>query len=449
MPPTQTQNRKDLLQAYRLMTQRSALALIAGEPDSPNQPLRRRSTATVSGILIGVIVCVLFGVLGAMGIGSSQKGLVQANTLVIDKDTGTVYVPCNKGELCPALNYTSALLALKNGSPKRKSVSQQALAGTKLGPTVGITGLPQDLPTSSNLVKGPWAVCDNGGVSTLVGGKSVGGTPLTGSSADLVRSQGQDYVLMNGQKMQIASRYVPLMFQGAQPRPVTPAWLNAVPAGPDFAPPAISGFGSPSPNTAIPGKVGQVFTTTAGPAVLEQDGKLHSVSSLQAFLLEEEPGAPGQQTVTPSIANSNTGSPVERPAGLPATRPQAAPASGTVCYTYATGGKQAITTGATVPANATSTGNSSPATVNQVWLPSGGGALIGMSSKPGSTSASSVSSWALLSGATRYGLNGSGVASMLGYDLSKDETVLPASLVSVLPAGKGLDPVAAAQPASG
>ena len=32
------QNRKDLLQAHRLMTQRSALALICGEPDSPNQP---------------------------------------------------------------------------------------------------------------------------------------------------------------------------------------------------------------------------------------------------------------------------------------------------------------------------------------------------------------------------------------------------------------------------
>ena len=65
MPP-QTQNRKDLLQAYRLMTQRTALALVAGEPDSPNQPLRRRNTATVSGILAGVIACAVFGVLSLL-----------------------------------------------------------------------------------------------------------------------------------------------------------------------------------------------------------------------------------------------------------------------------------------------------------------------------------------------------------------------------------------------
>ena len=49
------QNRKDLLQAHRLMTQRSALALICGEPDSPNQPLRRLNLGTISSLLVGAI----------------------------------------------------------------------------------------------------------------------------------------------------------------------------------------------------------------------------------------------------------------------------------------------------------------------------------------------------------------------------------------------------------
>ena len=31
------QNRKDLFQAHGLMTQRASLALICGEPDSPNR----------------------------------------------------------------------------------------------------------------------------------------------------------------------------------------------------------------------------------------------------------------------------------------------------------------------------------------------------------------------------------------------------------------------------
>ncbi|MCL2585634.1 MAG: type VII secretion protein EccB [Streptosporangiales bacterium] len=453
MPPTQTQNRKDLLQAYRLMTQRSALALIAGEPDSPNQPLRRRTTATVSGILVALIACVLFGIMGAMHIlGSPEGNLSQPGTLVIDKDTGTSYVPCeHKGEICPALNYTSALLALKNGSPSKKSVSQQQLSATQIGPTIGIAGLPQDLPASSNLVKGPWAVCDNvsGTSTTLVGGKAVGGTPLTGSTANLVQSQGQDYVLLNGQKMQIPARYMPLTFRGSQPQKVPAAWLNAVPAGPDFAPPAMANFGKASPNTALPGKIGQVFTTSTGPTVLGPDGKLHSVSGLQSLLLQEEPGAEPSQSVPSSTASDNTGPAEPRPGGLPTSAPHVAQVSAPVCVTYAGGGKHAITAGGTVPANPTSTGSSSPTAVNDVWMPPGSGALIGMTSGSGTASASSVASWCLLSGATRYGMSGSGVASDLGYDLSKDETILPASLVSGLPAGQGLDPEAAAQRSTG
>ena len=60
------QNRKDLLQAHRLMTRRASLALICGEPDSPNQPLRRLNIAAISSALAGVIVAGVFGVLGLL-----------------------------------------------------------------------------------------------------------------------------------------------------------------------------------------------------------------------------------------------------------------------------------------------------------------------------------------------------------------------------------------------
>ena len=50
------QSRKDLFQAHRLMTQRASLALLRGEPDIPDQPLRRLNVATFSGVLVAVIV---------------------------------------------------------------------------------------------------------------------------------------------------------------------------------------------------------------------------------------------------------------------------------------------------------------------------------------------------------------------------------------------------------
>lgn len=450
--PQQTQNRKDLLQAYRLMTQRSALALIAGEPDSANQPLRRRNMATMSGVLAGVIACAVVGVMGMLSHGGSANGLTNAGTLVIDKDTATSYVPCQGHELCPTLNYASALLALKSANVNRAEVSQAALANYKIGPTLGIPGLPQDLPTSGNLVKGPWSVCTDGsGLSTLVGGASVGGTPLSATQAELVRSGGQNWVLWNGKRMKIADNFMTALWPQATPQQVTPAWLNTLPEAPDFTTPAIPGAGKQtrSPDGASTAPVGQVYeaSNASGPQnyALGQDGKLHPLTQLQATLLEDVPKAPKPQEIASSTATSDIGAPLALN-GLPVAQPTIPGFTSPVCVSYGAGMSRTITTGGAIPANATPTPNGGPGTVNQVWLPQGRGALIGVTT---SASQSPAQSWFLLDGVTRYGLAGPGVASILGYNLASDQVTLPASLVDTLPAGRSLDPGPASQPVSG
>jgi Type VII secretion system ESX-1, transport TM domain B len=59
-------DRRDLLQAHRLMTHRMSQALLCGEPDSRNRPLRRMYTASAAAILLGVIAASVFGVLGLL-----------------------------------------------------------------------------------------------------------------------------------------------------------------------------------------------------------------------------------------------------------------------------------------------------------------------------------------------------------------------------------------------
>ena len=81
------QSRRDLFQAHRLMTQRASLALLRGEPDIPDQPLRRLNVAAFSGVLVAVIVTGLFFILGLLGHGGSSLQ-EQPGTLVIDKQTG-------------------------------------------------------------------------------------------------------------------------------------------------------------------------------------------------------------------------------------------------------------------------------------------------------------------------------------------------------------------------
>jgi type VII secretion protein EccB len=459
MPPTM-QNRKDLLQAHRLMTQRAALALICGEPDSPNQPLRRRNTATVSAVLAGVIAAAVFGVLGLLSPGT-VTGLTKAGTLVIDKDTATPYVPCQGDELCPSLNYASALLALDTTNVNRVDVDQATLSHYKIGPTIGISGLPQDLPTSADLVKGPWAVCAQNGVSTLVGGVSVGGTPLPIGQATLTTTasgsgagtggSGTDWVLWNGERLKITPGVMETIFNtSASAAAVVPlAWLNAIPEGPDFKAPFINGEDTLVTGPSGQAPVGRVYMVpgAAGTSteffVLMADGKLAQVTPVQASLLERVQGAK-QQTISPAQAQGDLSATQVPAVGLPRNIPRLATMGSPVCVSYRAGLGRQFTTGGTIPSGAVPT--SGGAGVDQVWLPPSHGALVGVIA--GVDQPSKVVSWFLLSGATRYSLSSSAVANVLGYHLATDETVLPASVAELLPQGKVLDPGAATAQAS-
>jgi hypothetical protein len=76
-----------------------------------------------------------------------------------------------------------------------------------------------------------------------------------------------------------------------------------------------------------------------------------------------------------------------------------------------------------------------------VWLPPDHGALVGAAPSVNQTSA--VTAWFLVTGATRYALSSSAMAQVLGYDLGNSGTVLPASVLDLLPQGPVLDPAAA------
>lgn len=433
------QNRKDLLQAHRLMSQRASLALICGEPDSPNQPLRRMNTAAISGILAGVIAAAVFGVLGLLAPGP-VAGLNRPGTLVVDQDTATPYVPCDGGKLCPALNYASALLALDSASVNKVDVHQGSLAQYPIGPTIGIAGLPQDLPTQAHLVRGPWSVCAGNAGSTLVGGRPVGGTALSASQAVLVTTvHGGDWVLWNGARLPIADRVMRDLFGGSGPVTVPAGWLDTLPEGPDFAAPAIGGQGGMVTGPGgMAAQVGQVFYQSSPPQdfVLEGSGRLATISQVLAELLEREPGAPQATLITPSAATADLSGTSVPDGGLPADLPRVTAASSPLCVVYGAGLRRTITTGASIPAGSAAT--SGAAGVDAVWLPPGHGALVGAA-----LSVQQAATWFLVAGTERFALPSPAVAGVLGYDLQTSGAVLPAPVLDLLPQGPVMDPQAA------
>jgi len=432
---------KDLLQAHQLMTRRASTALLCGEPDSPSQPLRRMNTATITSIMAGVILAAAFGVLGLLA-PSPATGLTRAGTLVVDQDTATAYVPCDNGKLCPALNYASALLALDTSQVSTVVVHQASLARYPIGPTIGIAGLPQDLPTATDLVQGPWSVCAANGQTTLVGGESTGGTTLGQAQAVLATAQGGGWVLWNGERLAVARQVMQDLFPGGQPVAVPAGWLDALPQGPDFAAPMVAGYGDP---VTGPGgttdQVGQVFSQ-ASPAqyfVLEANGKLATISPALADLLRTNPGAPGLTQITNAMATTDLSGAAVPDGGLPATLPQVAQQATTLCVVYGSGLSRSLASGGTIPAGAAAT--TGQAGVNAVWLPSGHGALAGAA--PSAQHPASAIAWFLISGTERFALPSPSVASVLGYDLHASGTVLPASVLDLLPQGPVLDPSAA------
>jgi len=442
------QNHKDLLQAHRLMTQRASLALVCGEPDSPNQPLRRMNTAVIASILVGVIVAGVFGVLGLLAPGT-VSGLTQPDTLVVDEDTATPYVACDSGKLCPALNYASALLALNSSSVSKVDVHQGSLARYSIGPVIGIAGLPQDLPTPADLVTGPWSVCAASGVSTLVGGRSVGGTTMSTADAVLATTaRGGDWVLWNGERLTVNQQVMLSLFPQAAPVTVPAGWLDALPEGPDFVAPAIVGQGhTVTGPSGAPAQVGQVYTQSSPEQdfVLESNGQLATVSPVMAALLEREPGFPGPKAIPASTATAHLGTTPVPSGGLPVTLPRIAPTTSPLCVVYQAGLSHSLTTGGSVPSGGAATASGSG--VDDVWLPPDHGALVGAA--PSLQQPSAVTTWFLVTGTERFALSSSGVAAVLGYDLQASKSVLPASVLELLPQGPVLNPAAATAKAAG
>jgi type VII secretion protein EccB len=380
-------------------------------------------------------------VLGLLAPGT-VSGLTQPDTLVVDQDTATPYLACDSGKLCPVLNYASALLALDSSSVTRVDVHQGSLARYSIGPLIGIPGLPQDLPTPADLVTGPWSVCTASGVSTLVGGRSVGGTTLSTADAVLATARGGDWVLWNGERLRIEQPVMLSLFPASGPVPVPAGWLDALPEGPDFAAPPIGGRGSAviGPSGA-PARVGQVYTQSSPPQdfVLESNGQLATISPVMAALLEREPGFPGPQPISASMATAHLDGTSVPAGGLPVTAPAIVPTTSPLCVVYQAGRGHSLAAGGRIPAGSAATGAGSG--VDDVWLPPDHGALIGAA--PSLQQPSAVTTWFLVTGTERFALPSPGVAAVLGYDLQTAGTVLPASVLELLPQGPVMNPAAA------
>ncbi len=249
------QTRRDQVQAYRFAQARLQSALLTGEPDRPEAPLRRSGVATFAGVMVAVLVACGFGIYGLLR-PANKKGWDGPGVLVVERETGTRFVYDAKDDaLHPVLNYTSARLMLNSKDVTVREFSRASLAGVRRGAPRGVAGLPDSLPAADGLVHGPWVVCSAAGaaagtptISVSLGWRPAG-RHVSGQAGMLVRSEdGATFLIWNDTRLLIPDPKIVLRalgLDGTTPTRVSSAWLNAVVAGPDLKPPLPLNIGSP------------------------------------------------------------------------------------------------------------------------------------------------------------------------------------------------------------
>lgn len=272
------QTRRDQVQAYRFAQARMQSALLAADPDRAEPPLRRASVATFAGLMIAVLVLAGFGIFGLLKRGGKQ-GWAEPGTLVVERETGTRFVyDSTDGALHPVLNYTSARLILDSADIRVEQFSHSSLDSVPRGAPRGIPGLPEGLPGTGDLVRGPWMVCSGaaGGAPSLTVsvGTSPSGSHVRGDRAVLARTPDDTYYLVwRDTRLRIPDPNTALPAFGydrAKAVQVSATWVNGVRAGPDLAVRAIPGFGERADygvgrKRAV--RVGQLFEADPGAGV--------------------------------------------------------------------------------------------------------------------------------------------------------------------------------------
>ncbi|MDG4807467.1 type VII secretion protein EccB [Micromonospora sp. WMMD1120] len=455
--------RRDQVQAYRFVTRRIVSALLSGDPETTNLPMRRLGMAVFGSVIAAAVV---LGGVGAYGQLTGNTAPLEDQTLVIERETGATYVFL-QGKLHPTLNYASARLIVNDPSAAVRTMSQASLRDRPRGVTLGIVGAPDALPDRKSLTGLPWSVCDvpdpvdtQRSTTRLVIDRALpGGTPL-GDRAVLVSADDQRYLLTNDIRLQVldvARTTTALQIAGAERLRVGQQLLNAVPAGPPLRRPTLRGAGEAS-NRKIAGRlhaVGSVFKAAGRHYVLTREG-LVSVSEITALLLVSD----GAQItdITPNQASEVLVEQRIEEEGMPQTMPAlypARPGQTTLCATYRAGsaGGPPTTTLEVfdrVPVELTDsdpgmvpvrqTGRDAVRTAEGVLLPGGKGVIAQASPGAGTSGSGAAGSTIYLISpqGIRYPLGSPETLEVLGYG-GVTPLAVPGSLLSLIPTGPTLN----------
>ena len=489
------QSRRDQVAAYRFLLRRRHAALLAGDPDSAEAPLRKLGTATFAGVMTAVLMAAGAGVAGLLSPGHSTSWKAKG-VIIVEKGTGTRFIYDRSAEppvLRHVLNYTSARLLLTETGWQTVSVSAKSLAGTPRGADVGIVGAPDELP-GGGVTGQAWTACSIPGaartdrpVTQLAIGMPPPSLPPTTALSDsqglLVQDPaGSSWLVWHGRRFHVGDvksarpadapdRVLSVLgFVTGNPARVGEAWLDTLPESPPLLAPTVD-TGATTGLTAQGRQLasGQLVRVPASPGVPETwyvatPQGFAPVDNLQRQLLEGDSqlnrtiqdATPGDVAVSP-LAPAGTVSSGDGhwPNTPPALVNAATSAQLAVCATVraASPDDVAVSAAAMPLAPGDSAGSSQPPqeagrfVADDVQLPPGSAALVRGRAHPGAAGGTAY----LVSGNGRFvtkdALSAPDLAAeikALGY-AGAVPTPVADSFLALIPDGPALSPAAAGQ----
>lgn len=449
-------SKTDQVQAHRFMLGRLTSALLRVDPDAPESPLHRTYRGSTIGALIATLACLAMLLYGLISPGGNETWKVDGALVVVDS-SGARYLYAG-GRLLPVLNFASAKL-VAGDQLRVEHVAEKSLGEVPRGDPLGIVGAPDSIPA---VTAESWQVCasvgrDEPGASTL----AVGGGELTAPLPEdeavvVVTSDGGTSLLWRGRRHRVVTERGALDALDGVPSPVrTPAaLLDALPAGPDFAPMTIGSLGEQGPLLgSVQSRVGGLYAASGDPAqrYVLTTGGLTPISELDARLLIADPEVrraayAGGEVVITQLPGRVVSEHLSRAEAPPPVRPPkvAVPHGGQgVCAVVTPDGDAPRTHLAL--ANSVPEGGVAPSAqpgvaaackrVDAIAVRPGAGALVRAAAASGTVS---DQVFLVTDTGVKYPVPEKGLDA-LGLDPAAS-VGLPATLLSLLPTGGSLDP---------
>ncbi|CAM3193897.1 type VII secretion protein EccB [Stackebrandtia soli] len=433
--------KREQVQAHRFVIRRIVSAMVGGEPETLDLPMRRLSIAAAAGTAITLLVFAGFWVVGLMFPGGADSWKTDG-AIVIEEETGARFVYWD-GQLHPVLNYASALLIAAEGDGDVHLVHQSSLADTPRGRMLGIPDAPDALPESDRFTSTPWQTCSAPDAfnpterdsHVLIGSEMEPGTKL-GSMSLLLESDGRHYLAIGDTKYRVPSdNSLPALGTNAeQAVDVDSVLVNSLRTGPDLVV-KIPKKGEPGRELAGETyEIGSVFSNNGKFYVLVDDG-LAPIGELAAELI----GTARVELPTAVVGQNQSKTTIE-PEDFPKKRPtvvEGIDSRDTAICSVFDDGVLELMTHSPIPKSLALNAQPAPvgekdeiATADHVSLPGGFAALIRAEVSPG---AAGGTIYLITDQGWKYGMSTETIEAF-GYQKVKPTTV-PSSMLALLPTG--------------